>query len=118
MIWLYHYLVFDIWNPNIMAWHMAKCEDLATTADLVSNACFREWISKGWNESLILYVDNGNIVPAAIRESRLDEMGVLRSFSRQRVYNDNPCSESLFRIAKHKPNNFCRPFNSEEAVCN
>jgi transposase InsO family protein len=33
---------------------------------------------------------------AATLESRLEELGVLRSFSRTRVSNDNPYSESLF----------------------
>jgi len=33
---------------------------------------------------------------AATLESRLEELGVLRSFSRPRVSNDNPYSESLF----------------------
>jgi transposase InsO family protein len=40
---------------------------------------------------------------AATLESRLEELGVLRSFSRPRVSNDNPYSESLFRTAKYRP---------------
>ena len=34
---------------------------------------------------------------AATLEVRLEELGVLQSFSRPRVSNDNPYSESLFR---------------------
>jgi transposase InsO family protein len=40
---------------------------------------------------------------AATLESRLEELGVLRSFSRARVSNDNPYSESLFRTLKYRP---------------
>ena len=40
---------------------------------------------------------------AATLESRLEELGVLRSFSRPRVSNDNPYSEALFRTAKYRP---------------
>jgi transposase InsO family protein len=40
---------------------------------------------------------------AATLEARLEELGVLRSFSRPRVSNDNPYSESLFRTAKYRP---------------
>lgn len=36
---------------------------------------------------------------AATLESRLDELGVLRSISCPRVSNDNPYSESLFHTA-------------------
>jgi len=39
---------------------------------------------------------------SATLESLLEELGVLRSFSRPRVSNDNPCSASLFRTAKYR----------------
>jgi len=54
---------------------------------------------------------------AATLESRLEELGVLRSFSRPRVSNDNPYSESLFRTAKYRPDYPSRPFTSQEAAC-
>jgi len=54
---------------------------------------------------------------AATLESRLEELGVLRSFSRPRVSNDNPYSESLFRTAKYRPDYPSRPFASKEEAC-
>ena len=53
----------------------------------------------------------------ATMESRLEEMGMLRSFSRPRVSNDNPYSESLFRTAKYRPDYTSRPFASVEEAC-
>jgi transposase InsO family protein len=53
----------------------------------------------------------------ATLESRLEEMGVLRSFSRPRVSNDNPYSESLFRTVKYRPawpDYPSRPFASKD----
>ena len=50
-------------------------------------------------------------------EVRLEELGVLRSFSRPRVSNDNPYSESLFRTVKYRPNYPNRPFSSKEEAC-
>ncbi|WP_311134149.1 integrase core domain-containing protein [Synechococcus sp. CS-1333] len=50
-------------------------------------------------------------------ESRLEEMGVLRSFSRPRVSNDNTYSESLFRTVKYRPDNPGRPFASKDEAC-
>ena len=50
---------------------------------------------------------------AATLESRLEELGVLRSFSRPRVSNDNPYSESLFRTVKYRPDYPNRPFASK-----
>jgi putative transposase len=60
---------------------------------------------------------NGNAMRAATLESRLEELGVLRSFSRPRVSNDNPYSESLFRTAKYRPDYPSRPFASKEEAC-
>ncbi len=54
---------------------------------------------------------------AATLESRLEELGVLRSFSRPRVSNDNPYSESLFRTVKYRPDYPRRPFQSAKEAC-
>jgi hypothetical protein len=47
-------------------------------------------------------------------ESRLEELGVLRAFSRPRVLNDNAFSKSLFSTAKYRPDYPSRPFASVE----
>ena len=96
-IWLDLYLVIDVWSRKVDACDVAEREDPAIAADLVSGACLRERISKGRKQPLVLRADNGNAMRAATLESRLEELGVLRSFPRPRVSNDNPYSESLFR---------------------
>ena len=53
----------------------------------------------------------------ATLESRLEEMVVLRSFSRPRVSNDNMYSESLFRTVKYRPDYHSRPFASKDEAC-
>ena len=116
-IWLYLYLVIDVWSRKVVAWDVAEREDPAIAADLVSRACLRERISKGRKQPLILHADNGNAMRAATRESRLEELGVLRSFSRPRVSNDNPYSESLFRTMKYRPDYPSRPFISKDEAC-
>ena len=70
-----------------MAWDVADREDSAIAADLVSRACLRERISKSRQQPLILHADNGNAMRAATLESRLEELGVLRSFSRETLEN-------------------------------
>jgi len=83
----------------------------------VSRACLKERISKGRRQPLILHADNGNAMRAATLESRLEELGVLRSFSRPRVSNDNPYSESLFRTAKYRLDYPRRPFACKDEAC-
>ena len=91
------YLVVDVWSGKIVAWDVAEREDAQIAAELVSRACLQERISRPRPQPLILHADNGNAMRAATLESRLEELGVLRSFSRSRVSNDNPtrnrCSE-------------------------
>lgn len=101
----------------MVAWEVAEREEPAIAADLVSRACLRERISKRRKQPLILHADNGNAMRAATLESWLEELGVLRSFSRPRVSNDNPYSESLFRTAKYRPDYPSRPLTSEESAC-
>ena len=116
-VWLYLYLVVDVWSRKVVAWDVAEREDPAIAADLVSRACMCERISKGRKQPLLLHADNGNAMSAATLESRLEELGVLRSFSRPRVSNDNPYSESLFRTVKYRPDYPSRPFACKDEAC-
>ena len=46
-VWLYLYLVIDVWSRKVVAWDVAEREDAQIAADLVSRACLRERIYKG-----------------------------------------------------------------------
>ena len=52
--------MIDVWSRKAIAWDVAKRENPAIAADLVSRACLRERISKGRRQLLILHADNGN----------------------------------------------------------
>ena len=93
----------DVWSRKIVAWDIAEREDAQVAADLIGRACIRERISKRRQQQLTLHADNGGAMRSATLEVRLEELGVLRSFSRPRVSNDNPYSEALFRTAKYRP---------------
>jgi len=116
-IWLYLYLVVDIWSRKVVAWDVEQSESAELAAQLVSRACLKERINSYRSQPLILHADNGSSMRAATLEVRLEELGVLRSFSRPRVSNDNPYSESLFRTVKYRPNYPNRPFSSKEEAC-
>jgi transposase InsO family protein len=123
-IWLYLYLVVDVWSRKVVAWDVAEVESAELAADLVQRACIKEryrrpngFGSNQGHQPLILHADNGNAMRAATLESRLEELGVLRSFSRPRVSTDNPYSESLFRTVKYRPERPdypSRPFASKD----
>jgi transposase InsO family protein len=124
-VWLYLYLVIDVWSRKVVAWVVAEVESADIAAALVQRACLREryFRPKGFGanqdpqQPLILHADNGNAMRGATLEARLEELGVLRSFSRPRVSNDNPYSESLFRTVKYRPDYPSRPFGSKGEAC-
>ena len=109
--------MINVWSRKVAAWDVEEREDPAIATDLVSRACLRERISKGRKQPLGLHADNGNAMRAATLESRLEELGVLRSFSKPRVTNDNPYSESLFDTAKYRHDYPRRPFSSKKGAC-
>jgi transposase InsO family protein len=117
--------VIDVWSRKVVAWDVAEVESADIAADLVQRACLRERYRRprGFGkhqqreQPLILHADNGNAMRAATLEARLKELGVLRSFSRPRVSNDNPYSESLFRTVKYRPDYPSRPFSSKAEAC-
>ena len=68
-IWLYLYLVIDVWSRKIVAWDVAEPEDPKIAAELVSRACLRERISRRRRKPLILHADNGNALAAGFSKS-------------------------------------------------
>ena len=67
-IWLYLYLVVDVWSRKVVAWDVAELESAELGADLVPRACIKERYrrpsdfgsTQGYQPPLILHTDNGN----------------------------------------------------------
>ena len=65
---------------------------------------------------LVLHADNGGTIKGSTMVATLERLGVLPSFSRPRLSNDNPFSEALFRTLKYCPAYPSRPFTDLEAA--
>jgi len=59
---------------------------------------------------VVLHSDNGSPMKGATMLATLQALGVIPSFSRPSVSNDNPYSESLFKTLKYRPAYPLRPF--------
>jgi len=107
----YLYMVLDVWSRKIVGYevHEEECSELA--AWLLEVSCAAEQVEK---DSLVLHSDNGSPMKAATMLAKLQDLGVATSFSRPRVSNDNPFSESAFRTAKYRPDFPTQPFESLE----
>jgi putative transposase len=109
----YLYLVLDVWSRKIVGWEVHESELSSHSAQLLSNLCAAEHIN---HDQLTLHSDNGGPMKGATMLATLQELGVAASFSRPRVSNDNPYSESLFRTCKYRPNFPSKPFASIDAA--
>ena len=101
------YMVVDIYSRLIVGWEI-HCEELSShAADLISKACLRQQVRRN---QLILHADNGSPMKGATMLATLQKLGVMPSFSRPSVSDDNPYSEALFRTLKYTPAYPTKPF--------
>ncbi len=106
-IFLYLYLVMDIYSRKIVGWQVYEEESSALAGELMTDICQHEGILP---DQVTLHSDNGSPMKGATLLATLQELGVIPSFSRPSVSNDNPYSESLFRTLKYTPEYPGRPF--------
>ena len=99
-IFLYLYLVMDIYSRKVVGWQVYEEESSALAADLMTDICHREGVKR---QCVTLHSDNGSPMTGATLLATLYMLGVIPSFSRPSVSNDNPYSESLFRTLKYRP---------------
>lgn len=110
-IFLYLYMIMDVWSRKIVAAKVFEEESMDHSSVLFAQACMKHGISP---DQLILHSDNGGPMKGSTMLATLHKLGVIPSFSRPSVSNDNPYSESLFRTMKYRPEYPSKPFPSME----
>jgi len=95
-IFLYAYLIIDVWSRKIVGWSI-EAEESETLAVRLFQSLVHRLDLKGAR----LHSDNGNPMKGATMLMTLYRLGVIPSFSRPRVHDDNPYSESLFKTLKY-----------------
>jgi transposase InsO family protein len=68
-------------------------------------------------DGLVLHSDNGGPMKGSTMLATLQKLGVVTSFSRPHVSDDNAFVEALFRTFKYRPGYPSGPFASLEAAC-
>ncbi len=107
----YLYVVMDIWSRKIVGWAVHPTESAEHSSKLIREICLREGVEE---HTLVLHSDNGGPMKGATMLATLQWLGVVPSFSRPQVKDDNPFSESLFRTLKYRPGYPKKPFKSVE----
>lgn len=108
----YLYLFMDIYSRKIVGWEVHAEESSEQAADLLRKIHLKEGLSR--QVEVILHSDNGSPMKGATMLATMQKLGVVPSFSRPSVSNDNPFSESLFKTLKYIPAFPDQPFCSLE----
>lgn len=108
-LFFYLYMVVDVWSRKIISAQMFAEESMEHSAMLIARACMLHGVQP---KKLVLHADNGGPMKGATMLATLHKLGVVPSFSRPSVSNDNPYSESLFRTMKYRPEYPLKPFEN------
>jgi putative transposase len=107
------YLVLDIFSRKIVGWEVHENGSAEHASLMIRKACLAEGIH--W-DGLALHDDNGGPMKGATMLATLQNLGIVPSFSRPSVSDDNPYSESMLRTLKYTPAYPSKPFESIEAA--
>jgi putative transposase len=92
----YLYLILDLYSRKIVGWEVYP----EKSAEVFQRAHLREAVGA---TDRVLHSDNGSPMKGATRLATLQHLGVVPSFSRPSVSNDNPYSEAIFATCKGCP---------------
>lgn len=112
-MYFYWYMVLDVYSRKIVGHevHVAESAELASL--LLRRASLAEGLA---GREVVLHSDNGSAMKGATMLATMEKLGIMPSFSRPRVSNDNAYAEALFRTCKYRPDYPGKPFATIDAA--
>ncbi len=117
--YFYLYVILDIFSRYVVGWLVADRESTSLAKVLLGESCQKQSIVPG---QLVVHADRGSSMKSEGVALLLANLGVTKTHSRPHVSDDNPFSESHFKILKYRPDfpnrfgciedakTFCRSF--------
>jgi len=105
----YWYMMQDIYSRKLVVNEVHESESVEDASRLLELGCLREQTA---GRPLVLHSDNGSVMKGQSMRVAMQDLGVVPSYSRPRVSNDNAYAEALFRTAKYCPLWPERPFDT------
>lgn len=96
----YLYLILDIFSRKIVGWEIHDDESAENASILIKKAHLKEGVK---DNPLVLHSDNGSPMKGSSMLETLYSLGVVSSFNRPKVSNDNAYAESIFKTCKYRP---------------
>jgi putative transposase len=107
--YFYWYMMKDLYSRKLVVNEVHDSENAEHASALLKRGCLKEQIA---GRALVLHSDNGKAMKGATMLASMQQLGVMPSFSRPRVSNDNAYAEALFKTAKYCPLWPERPFDT------
>ena len=112
--YFYLYLFVDVFSRKIVGWQVHDKESADYSSQLLARICLEEGVER---HTITVHSDNGSPMKGATMLVTMQRLGVIPSFSRPSVSNDNPFSEALFKTMKYCPQYPSKAFaNIEVAI--
>ncbi|CAB3774108.1 hypothetical protein LMG29542_07587 [Paraburkholderia humisilvae] len=102
-------MVLDVFSRKIVDHEVQEPESAELAALLMRRASLKEGLAR---RPLELHSDNGSAMKGATMLATPESLGMVASFSRPRVSNDNPYAEALLRTCKYRPDYPRKAFTS------
>jgi putative transposase len=99
------YLVLDVWSRRIVGWKVHERETEELAAEMIRDICNDANVDPN---GLVLHSDNGKPMRGSTMLATLQWLGIVPSFSRPHVSDDNPYSEALFSRTDLSPSHRSR----------
>jgi putative transposase len=116
--WTYYYLyvLLDIFSRYVVGWLLGRDESAALAKVLIAESCARQHVAP---DQLTIHADRGPAMTAKPVALLLTTLGVVPSYSRPQVSDDNPFSEAQFKTLKYRPDFPARfgSYEDAEAFC-
>ena len=111
-VFFYLYLFMDIYSRKIVGWQIYKKQSSELASQIIKDIAINENIKP---HDVTLHSDNGSPMKGATFLTTLQKLGIMPTFSRPSVSDDNPYSESLFKTLKYTPTYPSKPFDDIES---
>lgn len=100
--YFYLHLMLDLYSRKVVGWEVHAEENGENASVLLKRSYLAESIGLS-GKPLVLHADNGAPMKSSTLLTTMQNLGVMPSYSRPRVSDDNAYVESFFRTCKYRP---------------
>lgn len=94
------YVALDIYSRYIVGWTIASSESSAIARAFLREACLQQRVQP---DQLVCHSDRGSPMLAKPTTMLYADLGIIPSYSRPHVSDDNPYSEAAFKTLLYRP---------------